>query len=123
MANGDALDYESNPVFTLTIQATDDGSGNLSDTTTVTVDLSNKNHSPVAADDPGSYDAHVLSQGPLGYWQLGEPGGMTAVNIGNNDVDRNYISATLGVAGIPGTDGDTAADFTASTTTSTFGNV
>ena len=39
VANSAALDFETNPVFNLTVEATDDGSPNLSDTTTVTISL------------------------------------------------------------------------------------
>ena len=41
-----ALDYETTPVFSLTVQVTDTGSPPLSDTATVTVDLSDVNETP-----------------------------------------------------------------------------
>ena len=46
VANSAALDFETNPVFNLTIEATDDGSPNLSDTTTVTISLNDVNDAP-----------------------------------------------------------------------------
>lgn len=43
------LDFETNPVFTLTVQVTDNGSPALSSTATVTVNLTNLNEQPVIA--------------------------------------------------------------------------
>ena len=47
VANSTALDFETNPTFNLTIEATDDGSPSLSDTTTVIITLNNVNDAPV----------------------------------------------------------------------------
>ena len=49
VANSTALDFETNPTFNLIIEATDDGSPNLSDTMTVTITLANVNDAPTAA--------------------------------------------------------------------------
>ncbi len=109
---------ESNYLYFDNVQIayqTADGTGGVTafsaNTASSSITVTPVNDAPVAADDPGSYDAHVLSQGPVGYWQLGESSGTTAVNIGSNGVDGIYNGATLGEAGIPGTGGDTAADF------------
>ena len=61
-----------------------------------------------------TYADAVNALGPHGYWRLGESSGTTAINevgspTGENGVYQN--SPTLGVAGIPGGGGDTAADF------------
>ncbi len=45
--NPAAMDFETNPVFTLTIQVTDNGTPVLSSTATLTINLSNKNDVPV----------------------------------------------------------------------------
>jgi VCBS repeat-containing protein len=59
VANSAALDFETNPVFTLTVEATDDGSPNLSDSTTVTITLNNVNDAPVATDDSATTDENT----------------------------------------------------------------
>ena len=41
--------FETNPTFNLTIEATDDGSPNLSDTTTVTISLNDVNDAPITS--------------------------------------------------------------------------
>ena len=46
VANPAVLDFETTPTYTLTIQATDNGSPALSDTATVTVNLVNANEAP-----------------------------------------------------------------------------
>ena len=51
VANSAALDFETNPTFNLTIEATDDGIPSLSDTTTVTISLNDVNDAPVAQND------------------------------------------------------------------------
>jgi len=52
VANTAALDFETNPTFTLTVQVTDDGTPILNDTATVTLTLADVNESPVV-DDQG----------------------------------------------------------------------
>ncbi|MFZ6026726.1 MAG: cadherin domain-containing protein [Chloroflexota bacterium] len=47
VANASAVDYESSPSFSLTVQATDNGTPALSDTATVTVNLNDLNETPV----------------------------------------------------------------------------
>jgi putative intracellular protease/amidase len=47
VANPAALDFETLPVFTLTVQATDDGDPSMSDTGTITIHLQDVNESPV----------------------------------------------------------------------------
>lgn len=46
VANSTALDFETSPTFSLTIQVTDDGQPNLSTTGTVTIGLTNVNEPP-----------------------------------------------------------------------------
>ena len=47
VANGAALDYETTPAFTLTVQVTDNGSPALSSTATITINLADVNEAPV----------------------------------------------------------------------------
>ncbi len=47
VVNVSALDFETNPVFSLTVQVTDNGSPNLSDTGTVTIQLTDVDETPV----------------------------------------------------------------------------
>src|SRR5690606_37299666 len=44
-----AINFEANPTFTLTVQATDNGTPALSDTATVTINLTNVNEAPNVA--------------------------------------------------------------------------
>ena len=46
VANSGALDFETNPTFALTVQATDSGSPALSSSATITVNLANANEEP-----------------------------------------------------------------------------
>ncbi len=51
VADGTQLDYETTPQYVLTVQVTDDGNGNLTDTATITVDVTDVNETPVAVLD------------------------------------------------------------------------
>ncbi|HEY3567640.1 MAG TPA: cadherin domain-containing protein [Thermoanaerobaculia bacterium] len=46
VANGAALDFETTPSFSLTVQVTDDGTPVLSGTGTITINLNNQNEAP-----------------------------------------------------------------------------
>ncbi len=56
VANGAALDFQTNPSFTLTVTASD---GTLSDTATITVNVNNGNAAPVITSDGGGATAAV----------------------------------------------------------------
>jgi VCBS repeat-containing protein len=47
VANAAALDFETNPSFNLTVQASDNGNPSLSGTATITINLTNVNEAPV----------------------------------------------------------------------------
>ena len=51
VADSAALDFETNPVFNLTIEATDDGTPAKSDTASVSISLNDVNDAPVARPD------------------------------------------------------------------------
>ena len=52
VANSAALDFKTNPSFSLTVTVTDGGAGPLSDTATVTINLGNLNEPPVFQGEP-----------------------------------------------------------------------
>ncbi|HUP24611.1 MAG TPA: cadherin domain-containing protein, partial [Thermoanaerobaculia bacterium] len=56
VANSAALDFETTPVFSLTVEVTDDGTPALSGSTTVTVNLTDVNEAPTAVDDAVATD-------------------------------------------------------------------
>ena len=45
--NSSSVDFESTPIFTLTVQGLDDGAPNLSDNATITINLTNVNDAPI----------------------------------------------------------------------------
>src|SRR6185436_17267987 len=53
VASSAALDFETNPTFSLTVQVTDNGTPVLSGTATITVNLTNVNETPVV--NPASF--------------------------------------------------------------------
>jgi uncharacterized protein YqfB (UPF0267 family) len=50
VADSSQLDFDTNPIFNLTVQVSDDGIGNLNDTATVTINLGDFNNNPVIND-------------------------------------------------------------------------
>jgi hypothetical protein len=58
VANAAALDFETTPVFSLTVQATDSGTPALSGTATVTVTLTDANEAPVVTPAAFGVDEH-----------------------------------------------------------------
>ncbi|MDB5336539.1 MAG: hemagglutination domain protein [Planctomycetaceae bacterium] len=64
VANSAALDFESKPTFTLTIQATDDGISPQSSTATVTVNLTNVPEQPVLTGGSGNV-TYLKLQSPV----------------------------------------------------------
>ncbi|MGH8592219.1 MAG: cadherin domain-containing protein, partial [Gammaproteobacteria bacterium] len=90
-----AVNFELNPVFTLTVQATDNGSPVLSGTAPVTVNLLNVNEAPVAQDKTYAAQANM---------QVGIAAGAGLLN-GATDEDAgtvltlNTVSATTPAGG------------------------
>src|SRR5207302_6282189 len=63
-----------------------------------------------------SYSATVKSDGPLGYWRLGETSGTTAADASGNGNTGAYSGGySLGVPGAITADNDTGAGFDGST--------
>ncbi len=52
IADSNQLDFETNPTFSLTVQVMDDGTGTLSSTATVSINLNPVNEAPVITDQP-----------------------------------------------------------------------
>jgi alpha-glucosidase len=75
-------------------------------------------NSPEVAATPGDYGAWVCACGPLGYWQMNEAGGATAIDSSGNGFNGTYKPAvTLGLPGVANppcfgfASGDLAASF------------
>jgi hypothetical protein len=70
VANSTALDFEVTPLFTLTVEVSDDGVPPLGDRATVTVNLNDVNEPPVALPDgfatAGNTVLHVYPSGEVG---------------------------------------------------------
>jgi hypothetical protein len=99
-----------NGISTLTIHTDDkgySGSGTpLTDTDVITITVTPTPDDPLATDDPGAYNATVLSMSPISYWRLGETiAGPLADSgaAGNDAVNQGVILG--GPGGISG-DGD-----------------
>jgi hypothetical protein len=59
--NSAALDYETNPNFSLTVEVTDSGTPGLSDAATVTVNLNDVNEAPIVNDQSFSIDENATN--------------------------------------------------------------
>jgi len=90
VANSSALNYETNPVFQLTVQVTDNGPGNLSASATITVNVNNINEPPVMAAQSFSISTGLAQGSPVGNMSATDPDAgqtltysITAGNTGN----------------------------------------
>ncbi len=66
VADNSSLDYETTSQYSLTVQVTDDGSPNLSDTATVTVNVTGVNESPVLGNATFSLDEDAANSANVG---------------------------------------------------------
>jgi hypothetical protein len=113
VASSAALDFETTPSFTLTVEVTD--SGGLTTSGTVTVNLNDLNDAPVATDDPGGdFNATITALTPQSYWRLGElaPGPLVDVGTSGNHAINN--GALLDEVGALLGDSNTAVHFSGS---------
>jgi VCBS repeat-containing protein len=92
VANSTALDFETNPVFTLTVQV-DDGFGGT-DTATVTINLTNVNETPVNTVPPGPLAATEDTTLLIGGLSISDPDG------GVMDVTLSVTNGVLSI-GLP----------------------
>ncbi|MBL7104904.1 MAG: cadherin domain-containing protein [Bacteroidales bacterium] len=79
VANSSALDYETNPVFSLTVEVQDNGQGNLTDQATVTVNLTDVNEPPVISEQ--SFNVDVNSE-------------LIRMELNNNKIDIGTVQAS-----------------------------
>ena len=93
VADTSQLDYETTTQFILTVQVTDDGNGNLTDTATITIDVTDVNEAPVALGDgyatPEDTPLVVAAPGVLGNDTDPDGDALTAV------LDTNVANGTL----------------------------
>jgi len=66
VANGAALDYETNPAFSLTVRVTDNGSPVLFGSGTITVNLANVNEAPIVGAHTFSLAENSANATPVG---------------------------------------------------------
>ena len=91
MANSSALNFETTPVFTLTVQVRDLGGTGLIDTATITVNLNNLNETPVINDATFNIDENSTNGTAVGNVPVTDPDAgdtpttfnITAGNTGN----------------------------------------
>ncbi len=102
VANSAALDFETNPVFNLTIEATDNGSPNLSDTTTVTITLNNVAPTTISTTGTGSvangglYTLNLSADEDVTSWTINWGDGSFETIAGNpSSVTHVYNGAGL----------------------------
>ena len=93
------LDFETSPTFNLTVQVQDDGTGLLTDTATVTVNLNDLNEAPVANDQTLSVVAGSLNGAVVGTVAAQDPDNDSLVysivaNDGHAPADFVINSAT-----------------------------
>jgi hypothetical protein len=68
-----AVNFETTPTFSLTVQVTDDGTPSLSDTATVTIDLNDLDEAPVIDDATFAVDENVANGTAVGSVPVAEP--------------------------------------------------
>jgi hypothetical protein len=68
-----ALNFETAPTFTLTVQVTDDGTPSLSDTATVTIDVNDLDEAPLLADAVFAVDENAANGTAVGSVPVAEP--------------------------------------------------
>ena len=91
VANAAALDFETTPTFSLTVQVTDSGSSALSASATMTINLSNVNEAPVN---------HVPSSSQLIYINhllIFTPGTGNAISVSDPDTSTALCQVNLAV--------------------------
>ncbi len=66
VANRAALDYETHPIFTLTVEVTDNGTPGLTDSATITIHLVDLNEAPLVNDQSFSVDENAANGTSIG---------------------------------------------------------
>ncbi len=73
MANPAALDYETNPTFTLTVEVTDSGTPGQTASATVTIHLTDRNEAPVINDQSFWVDENAANGTSVGTVAASDP--------------------------------------------------
>ena len=97
--NSAALNFETNPTFSLTVQVTDAGTPGLTDTATVTINLNNLNETPVVNDQAFSVDENAANGTVVGTVAASDPDAgdtLTYAITGGNTGSAFTINATTG---------------------------
>ena len=96
MLDSSQLDFEMTLSFTLDIEVTDNGSPNLSDTATITIDLNNVNEAPGASDDTFLLDENVAFGTSVRFVSASDPDSdplMYSITGGNSDGVLKEVSS------------------------------
>ncbi|MGI6417730.1 MAG: cadherin domain-containing protein [Thermoguttaceae bacterium] len=89
VANNSGLNYEATSKYTLTVEVTDNGTPNLSDTATITINLADVNEAPILADATFSVAENAAVGTPVGTVAASDPDRPAqtltyAITAGNN---------------------------------------
>ena len=95
VATSSALNFETTPTFTLTVQATDSGPNPLSGSATITVNLTNVNEGPTAVADSTT----VVEGGTV--TTLTTPPSATSVRANDSDPDNLLTALTVTIDTAP----------------------
>ncbi|HEX2836410.1 MAG TPA: cadherin domain-containing protein [Thermoanaerobaculia bacterium] len=135
VANVAQLNYEVVQSFSLTVQITDNGTPNLSDTATVTVSITDINEAPTAVTDTynalGGTTLHIAGNVTVPATNVAKTGDIAAsprtTGVKANDTDPDTLNvsfSTLTVTGVTGNAGLVAVPLgSTATTTTTNGTV
>ncbi len=96
VATSNALDFETTPVFTLTVEVAD--TGNLTDTATVIVNLNDVNEAPTAVADPNYTTPEDITLEVTAPGVLGNDSDPDAGDTLTVQVDEDVINGTLDLA-------------------------
>ena len=97
VANSAVLDYETNPVFSLTVQVQDNGQGSLTDQATVTVNITDQNESPVINNQSFTIEETIGTGELVGVVQATDPdiGQTLTFSITSGNIDNAFAIAPL----------------------------
>ena len=106
--NSAALNFETNPTFSLTVEVTDSGTPGLTDTATVTINLNNLNETPVVNDQSFPVNENAANGTVVGTVAASDPdagdtltyaitggntGGAFAINASTGEITVNNSAA------------------------------
>jgi hypothetical protein len=103
VANSGAVNYQSHPVFTLNVRVTDNGSGNLYDDATITINVSGTNHVPVINNQTFSTNENSSNGTTIGTVIATDPDAGQALTysiISGNTSGAFAINASSGVISV-----------------------